>query len=305
MRALRATLVVSLACVWPIGCDEQDEGAVVVQAVFGETGMGEGEFSYPRAIARSPDGLIYVADKTGRIQRFSADGTWQLQWQMPDYKEGKPTGMTVARDGRLFVADTHYYRVMVFDRDGREVGRFGRRGSGDGEFELPTDVAVDANGFIYVSEYGGNDRISKFTPDWKYVTSFGGPHSGSAALSRPSGLVFDERGDLWVADACNHRVCRFDRSGRLLATIGGPGKGPGELRYPYDIDLLDDGTLLVCEFGNNRVQRFNRSGASLGTWGVAGRKTGQLAYPWGLAVGSDRNVYVVDSGNNRVQIVRM
>lgn len=300
-----STAMVVASCAFASGCANRDVGPDGVAGVFGETGFGEGEFSYPRAVALSADGLVYVADKTGRIQRFDADGTWQLHWRMPVYKNGKPTGLTVDGKGRVFVADTHYHRVMVFDRDGSQIGTFGSRGPGAGQFELPTDVAIDGDGFIYVSEYGGNDRISKFTPEWKYVLSFGGPDAGTASLSRPSGLVFDDRGELWVADACNHRICRFDHGGRLLASFGEMGKAAGQVKYPYDIDLMADGTLLVCEYGNNRLQRFDRFGKSLGTWGVAGRKRGQLACPWGLAVGSDGNVYVVDSGNNRIQIVAM
>ena len=299
---------------WPIlggvcltlsGCADGGTGADAVTGVFGETGLGHGEFSYPRAIAISPDGLLYVADKTGRIQRFDAEGRWQIQWRMPAFKAGKPTGMTVDRTGRLFVADTHYNRVMVFDRDGKAIGQFGSQGEGDGQFELPTDVAVDADGFVYVSEYGGNDRVSKFTPDWRFVTSFGGPGSGPPELSRPSALAFDKQGRLWVADACNHRICWFDRSGAFLGAFGTLGEAPGQLKYPYDVSFLHDGTAVVCEYGNNRLQRFDLSGRSLGTWGTAGRKVGQLAYPWGAAVGPDGKVYVVDSGNNRVQVVKV
>ena len=292
-------------CAFGAGCANREVGPDGVAGVFGETGFGEGEFSYPRAVALSPEGLVYVVDKTGRIQRFDEAGTWQLYWRMPAYENGKPTGMTVDEKGRLFVADTHYHRVMVFDHDGNRLGAFGSKGGGAGQFELPTDVAIDRDGFVYVSEYGGNDRISKFTPDWKHVLSFGGPDAGVASLSRPSGLVFDDRGELWVADACNHRICRFDRGGRLLASFGQMGDAAGQVKYPYDIDLMADGTLLVCEYGNNRLQRFDRSGKSLGTWGVAGRRRGQLACPWGVAVGDGGHVYVVDSGNNRIQIVAM
>jgi len=294
-------------CFWIClsGCAQRGNDSSCVVGVFGETGFGKGEFSYPRAIAISPSGGVYVADKTGRIQRFDAAGRWQMQWFMPEYQNGKPTGITVDRHGRLFAADTHYNRVIVFDPDGREIGRFGAAGRGAGQFELPTDVAVDSEGFVYVGEYGGNDRISKFTPDWRFVCSFGGPDSGAAALSRPTGLVLDERQELWVADACNHRVCRFDRSGRLLGSFGSLGKGVGQLCYPYDIACLADGTLLVCEYGNSRLQRFDRSGRSLGTWGTAGRRVGQLASPWGVAVGPAGRLYVIDSGNNRIQIVTL
>jgi DNA-binding beta-propeller fold protein YncE len=301
---LVALLVLSSAFFFA-GCTDRNVGADGVVGVFGETGFGVGEFSYPRAIAASRDGLVYVADKTGRIQRFDADGRWQLQWFMPEYKAGKPTGLTVDPQGRVFAADTHYHRVIVFDRDGNRIGQFGTQGRGPGQFELPTKVAIDRDGFLYVGEYGGNDRISKFTPDWKFVSSFGGPDSGPAALSRPSGMVFDEQQVLWVADACNHRICRFDDSGRFLGSFGVLGKNAGQLCYPYDIELFSDGTLLVSEYGNNRLQRFDRSGRSLGTWGSAGRKPGQLACPWSAAIGPRQRVYVVDSNNNRVQIVVM
>ncbi len=285
------------------GCNRYGEPGEVL-GVFGETGLGQGEFSYPRAVAIDPDGRVFVVDKTGRIQRFDDQGEWQLEWFMPEYASGKPCGLTFGPDGRLFVADTHYSRVMLFDTDGNRLASFGSMGRGDGQFLLPTDVAIDADGFIYVGEYGGNDRISKFTPEYEFVTSFGGPDSGEAALLRPAGLVFDPQGRLWVADACHHRLCVFDRQGKLLFTVGGFGEGQGDLNYPYDIDLLVDETLLVCEYGNNRLQWFDLSGQSVGTWGAVGRKPGQLHRPWGAA-GSDGRIYVVDSGNNRVQIVAM
>jgi DNA-binding beta-propeller fold protein YncE len=273
------------------------------ESIFGETGLGPGEFSYPRAIAAAPDDAVFVVDKSGRIQRFDAGGNVEVVWHMPEYAAGKPTGLSVHPDGRLFVADTHYYRVLVFDRNGNELARFGERGTGPGQFLLPTDVAFDASGRVYVSEYGGNDRISRFGPDFDFELSLGGPESGAARLTRPAGMVFDEEGMLWVADACNHRLCRFDPEGRLLQTIGEMGRDSGQLRYPYDLDLLDDCTLVVCEYGNNRLQWFSPSGESLGIWGGAGRRPGQLAYPWGVARNSAGRLYVVDSGNNRVQIL--
>ncbi len=287
------------------GCGDGGVSPADVVGIFGETGLGQGEFSYPRAIAIGPDGRVFVADKTGRVQRFDPQGRWQCQWFMPDYSAGKPTGLTVDVQGRVYAADTHYHRVIVFDGDGREIRRFGSQGRGPGQFELPTKVAIDRDGVLYVGEYGGNDRISRYTSEGQYLSSFGGPDAGAAALSRPSGLAFDENQVLWVADTCNHRVCRFDRSGKFLGTFGSLGKAPGSLSYPHDIVIGPDGTLWVCEFGNNRIQRFDRTGRSLGMWGTPGRRPGQLAYPWSMAIGSPRRLYIVDSGNNRVQIVSM
>jgi DNA-binding beta-propeller fold protein YncE len=265
--------------------------------------MGPGEFNYPRAAAIDAGGLLYVVDKAGRIQVLTQAGEFVRAWRMPEIDAGKPTGLGIAPDGTLYAADTHYARVMYFSPLGERLGQFGTLGDGPGQFRLPTDVAIDRDGFIYVSEYGGNDRISKFSPQRQYLFSFGGRDAGEASLERPQALLLGPDRTLWVADACNHRVCHFGADGQLLGAFGRPGHKVGELWFPYSLDLLSDGTLLVCEYGNNRVQRFDPAGRSLGVWGAAGRALGQLAYPWALVVGADDHVLIIDSGNNRVQVI--
>jgi len=278
--------------------------AASVVGVFGKTGFGDGEFSYPRAIAVSPvDGCVFVVDKTARIQRFSADGVFERLWQMPDYKNGKPTGLFVDRRNRVWVADTHYARVICFDRDGRELFRFGSYGEGPGQFIFPTSVLVDRDGFIYVGEYGGNDRISKFSADRKYLFSFADRASGQGWVDRPADMLMDEDGILWVADACHRRVCRYDRKGRWLSAFGIGNGEPGGLGFPYGMAMEASGTLLVADRGNSRIIRFDRSGRVLGTWGKPGRGKGQILQPWGVAVGRDGRIYCLDSWNNRVQVI--
>jgi len=103
---------------WVGGCDNGPRHDRNVKGVFGETGMGPGEFSYPRAVAVAPDGSVFVVDKTARIQRFNPKGEYETSWRMPEWQAGKPVGLSVHPDGRVFVADTHYCRVMIYDRDG-------------------------------------------------------------------------------------------------------------------------------------------------------------------------------------------
>lgn len=292
------------ACLAPAGCNRDAPGGAAPDLVFGQTGLGPGDFSYPRTIAVAGDGRVFVIDKAARVQRFDAEGRFETGWRMPEWKAGKPTGVTVDAQGRLFIADTHYFRVMIYDRDGALLGQFGSRGDGPGQFALPTCVAIDRDGFLYVAEYGGNDRISRFTPDLRFVTAFGGPDAGEASLLRPQSMDFDAEQTLWVADACHHRLCRFSRDGTLLSVVGRPGSGPGELRYPYGVRVGPDGDLLVAEFGNNRVQKLTPQGRSVRMWGGSGRDPGQFAYPWALAIGGN-HLYVVDSGNNRVQVFRL
>ncbi len=296
--------VALLVLVLTFGCDPPPLTDTGVVGVFGGVGLGPGQFSYPRAIAAESEGSVFVVDKNGRVQRFDDDGKFETFWRMPLTEKGKPVGIAVHPDGRIFVADTHYHRVMVFTRDGESLASFGREGVGDGEFQLPTDVAFDAQGFIYVSEYQGNDRITKWSPEFQFVTAFGLAPIDGKRLSRPTGLDIDDEQTLWTADACNHRVVRFSLDGQFLSTFGEFGSGPGQMRYPYDLCVTPENTLMICEYEGNRLQWFSKDGRSLRVWGKSGRAVGDLFAPWGATYGPRGRVYVVDSLNSRVQIVQ-
>jgi ABC-type Fe3+ transport system permease subunit len=286
-----------------LGCSQNDGPSTLQpEVVFGAPGRSLGQFSYPRGIAvdRQRE-LVYVVDKSARVQRFGFDGQPQMQWQMPEWEEGKPTGLNVMPDGRVFVADTHYFRVIGYDADGNELLRFGEYGEAPGQFVFPTDIVLGPQGRLYVSEYGGNDRVQVFTPQGEYLFQFGeyGPDVGQ--FDRPQSMVFnDDLTELFIADAVNHRIVVVDPEGTVLRTFGGFGRDLGQLAYPYDLMILDDGTLLVCEFGNNRLQRFASDGESLGMYGRHGVERGELKYPWGVD-GVDDRIFVLDSGNDRVQ----
>lgn len=272
--------------------------------LFGERGLADGAFVYPRAIATERNGSVFVVDKTGRVQRFSADGAFETGWRMPEFAKGKPVGLTVHPDGRLFAADTHYHRVAVFDRDGSLLATFGREGNGPGEFQLPTDVAVDAKGNIYVSEYYGNDRVTKWSPKLEFAGVVADGEIAGTPLRRPAGIDIDDEQTLWIADACNHRVIRMTLDGEVLTVFGGFGSEPGRVRYPYDLCVTPEQTILVCEYEGNRLQWFSKDGRSLKTWGRPGRGRGELFAPWGATVGPRGRVYIVDSLNDRVQVMQ-
>ncbi|MHC5110229.1 MAG: 6-bladed beta-propeller [Planctomycetota bacterium] len=286
------------------GCERATPYDNGVLKIIGRLGTRPGEFGYPRVITTDHNESVFVIDKLGRVQRFDPAGNLMTSWSMPLVKAGKPVGATVHPDGRLFVADTHYHRVLITDPDGRVLGSFGKEGTGEGEFTLPTDVAIDHEGNIYVSEYYETERISKWRPDLTFVQCFGTEPIDGRRLSRPAGMVIDEEQTLWVADACNHRLVRFSLDGQVLKTFGEFGSEPGRMKYPYDVNLAPDEQLLVCEYGGNRLQWFDKDGRSVRTWGEAGRGPGQLFAPWGAVYGPKGNIFVVDSRNNRVQIVR-
>lgn len=286
------------------GCSKNDSDGSSVEKVIGGPGLGDGEFSYPRGIIVSPvDGHVFVVDKSARIQRFTPDGQFETSWRMPEMNLGKPTGLDIDAQGRLWVPDTHYARVIVYDRDGHEQFRFGSRGEGPGQFIFPTAVLVDRENFIYVGEYGGNDRISKFSPQREYLFSFADKNSGDAWVDRPTEILLDEQDILWVADACKHRISRYDRQGKFLSSFFLEGIGADSPTFPFGMAFEKSGTLLIADRGNNRILRYSRDGKMLGSWGKQGRALGQLQQPWGVAVGLDGRIYGLDSWNNRVQMI--
>ena len=302
-----ALLFVVLVCMFGVcGCDKVDasmSAAPDVDDVFGRTGRGVGEFVYPRAIDIADDQSVAVIDKTGRLQRFTPDGEFKYVINMPKIDKGKPIGLSFAPNGNLYVADTHYHRVLVYSDEGEVIGEFGKYGREDGSFIYPTDVAFSGDGRIFVGEYGSNDRISVFDEDGKFLSSFGSFGSDEGQLSRPAALCSDIANKLlYVADACNHRIAVYDFDGNLKRYFGSPGTGAGQLRYPYDLTILKNGDIVVCEYGNNRIQLFNPDGKSVGMYGSAGRGRGELAYPWAVAADKDGRLFIVDAGNNRIQV---
>jgi DNA-binding beta-propeller fold protein YncE len=287
------------------GCDEDDSQGRLVE-VWGRRGLMDGRFQKPRAMAIDARDQIYVVDMSARIQVFDSQGVFLRRWSTPIHTAGRPTGLSVGHDGNLLVADTHYYRVLVYSPDGqllRTVG--GQKGEAPGDFGLVTDVVQDSQHNFYVAEYGEFDRIQKFSPDWQFVRQWGGHGSEPGQFVRPQNMTVDEQDRIWVADACNHRIQVFDTEGKLLFLWGEEGTAPGKLYYPYDVDLGPDGLVYVIEYGNHRVQKFTREGQSLGCWGREGRQPGELFNPWALVRERSGRLHVLDTNNHRVQVIEM
>lgn len=325
---MRGTAVLLLLMLVIAGCREVPvpPSGPHVQATrwFGAPGRGRGQFEYPRAMDIDPrDGTVLVVDRQARVQRFAPDGKFISEWSMPEKSLGKPTGIGVGTDGRVWVADTHYHRVICWSPDGKEVLRIGEYGTGPGQFIYPCDVEVAPDNTVWVCEFGGNDRIQVFTPDGKFLRSIGGNGRELGQFDRPQSIGFSiDAREVYVADACNHRIQVLTMEGVPVRSFGKAGPNDGEMAYPYGLEVVPDGTVLVTEFGNHRVQRFNAAdGRSLGTVrAVAGAPTplvlhvidgdrvrsvpsgeNSLRFPWAIGVRGNQ-AFILDSGHSRVLV---
>ncbi|MEO1496517.1 MAG: hypothetical protein AAFV43_05145 [Planctomycetota bacterium] len=294
-----------------IGCSNEpptDEGGIGrLEAVWGRHGVVGARIHKPRAIAIDGRDHLYIVDFTARILVYDAEGEFLRSWQTPESENGRPTGLTFDRSrDQLMVADTHYYRVLFYTPEGElmeDATIGGVNGKGRGEFGFVTDAVRDADGCVYVAEYGDNDRIQKFSPEGEHLKTWGAHGTEPEQFRRPQNMTLDAAGRLWVCDACNHRLQVFDTEGELLSIWGEEGSAPGGLYYPYDIVFDEAGDLVLCEYGNHRLQKFSPDGESLGVWGGQGRDPGRLWDPWALVRDSTGRLHVLDTGNHRIQRV--
>jgi iron(III) transport system ATP-binding protein len=297
-RCWHALLIAWLLCL--SGCVRTPANPTLVGTEIGEWVLpAEGiRVPGPRALHATRERLL-VLDNVGRVLAYGFDGTLQSQWWMPEYSVGRPEKICELPDGRLAVADTHYHRVVLFRSDGSLEGMLGGYGLEPGQFIFPVATACDAEGNLYVCEYGGNDRIQKFSPEGRFLVSMGGAGTGRGQFQRPSGMVISgER--LYVVDAFNNRIQVFSCAGEFLEVLGEQLSNPPDLVYPYDVALGPQSDLYVVEYGAGRVTRLDLAGRLLGQSGSDGGSVGRFKTPWGLTVDARGVVYVADTGNRRI-----
>jgi len=276
------------------------------ELVWGRRGTQGGDFVKPRAIAIDGQDRLFIVDFTARIQVYDRDGNYlKRTWTTPDYRNGRPSGLSIDQDGNLLVSDSHYHCVRIYSPEGDELRTIsGETGGGPGPFDYVGDVVQDEDRNYYVAEVGEAQRIRKLDKGGHFVKCWGSGGTEPGQFARIRALALGPDGLLYAADACNHRIQVFTRNGELVRCWGEPGEDPGKLSYPYDLAFGRQGkkpVLYVVEYGNHRVQKFTPEGESLGCWGSPGKEAGQLYSPWALAVDSRGRVHVVDTMNHRVQ----
>jgi len=212
-------------------------------------------FSQPVAVAYDPVGRLLVADSVGSVI-FVFDAQGKYLGTLGDGRLGRPCGLAVdAAGGRVFIADPATHEVVVLTRDDAELARIGGRGGGPGEFNYPTNVALDGRGRLYVSD-SLNFRIQVFDADLRPLRQFGRKGDMPGYFSQPKGIAVDAGGHLYVVDSNFEAVQVFDSEGNLLMAFGHEGNGPGEFWLPVGIHAGPDGRIWVADSYNRRVQVF-------------------------------------------------
>ena len=217
---------------------------------------GRGRLRTPIGIALDAEDRIFVSDvDLDRVFCFSAEGDLLMSLGA-DQGLRNPAGLAIDRDrGRLYVVDSHLHRVFEYTTQGDFLTTRGRRGRADGQFNFPTNIAVDRQGNLYVVDTG-NFRVQIFDPEGEFVLALGGVGDGPGRFHRPKGIALDGDGHIYVADAAFNNFQIFNRSGELLLFVGAPGKEPGSFWLPAGIHIDAANRIHVVDQVNARVQVF-------------------------------------------------
>ena len=192
-----------------VGCTPEEEPTGLTDLIWGQQGVADGRFQRPRAVAIDQEDRVFIVDMTARIQVFDANGKFLRSWQTPKWDNGKPSGLSFDHEGNLLVADTHYFRMLVYTPEGELLGERtigGETGQEPGQFGFVTDIVEDSQGNFYIAEYGEYDRIQKFNHDGKFLLQWGG-HGGARGWGNTGQGIRVGRGCHWrLARQCPHRT---------------------------------------------------------------------------------------------------
>jgi DNA-binding beta-propeller fold protein YncE len=217
-----------------------------------------GQVQYPGGLALDAQENLYVVDTVSKLVTvFDRQGT-----KLRDINDGtlvRPNGIAVDRkNNRVYVVDTgnsesKEQNVKIYDTTGRRIGAIGGApGGGFSEFKLPTMIAVDGAGKVYVTDTL-NARVQIFDADGKFVFTFGQTGSNWGEFDKPKGIALDTFGNIYVVDTGWSNVQIFNQKGQVLLFFGGRGPVPGMMKNPISMAIDRQNRIYVGDYLNHRV----------------------------------------------------
>lgn len=227
-------------------------------------------FSFPRGMATDDEGHVYVAcSQENKVKKFNRNGELIQTIGSRGGSDGlfsSPYDVDVLGN-EVFVLDRLNGRIQVFSTSGVFKRRFGRLGTGAGQFQGASGIAVSPNGHVYVADTG-NNRIVVFSKEGRFLFSFGTFGTKLSQFVSLGGVALDSDGNVYVLDKGNYRVQVFNSEGIFLRTFGKQGSNDGEFFFlPISVDVNgnDEVLLLVRKQNSDHViYRYNDNGIYLG-----------------------------------------
>jgi len=185
------------------------------------------------------------------VLKFDPSGKFLGSWGEGQFVY--PHGFHIDRDGFIWATDARAangrgQQVYKFTADGKlvmSIGTAGMAGEGPYLFNGPTDVAVSANGDVFITDgHFGNARIVKYSKDGTFIKAWGKRGAGPGEFNVPHTIAIDSKGRLFVGDRSNNRIQIFDPDGKLLEEWKQFGR-------PSNIHIAADDTIYVTDSESN------------------------------------------------------
>ncbi len=260
----------------------------------GSYGTGENEFVQPSSVTVDPGGFVLVADEINdRIQKFTSEGTFILMWDNahPNGAQlNRPRDLTTDADGNIYVTN-----IGSTNSPSNKIHKINQNGQLLESWDtvpFASGVALDASGFMYVTDMGLN-RIIILTPGGVIANIWGSYQDGENQLQFPDGIAV-ENGYVYVTEILSQRIKTFTLDGTDIASWGGTGTEDGKFHDTRGITADDSGNVFVCDRYNYRIQKFTAEGEFITKWGSGDNLP---LRPEGIAVDMSGNVYVAESQN--------
>ena len=276
---------------------------------------------------KSDTAFNFTYDWVGNVVLVAGSTAGYLDGNGPNAQFLRPAGLALDKVGNLYVADYANYRVRKISPSGDVTtlpGRVPYDPNNPGSpliYGLPSDVALDDTGNIYVTETNSN-AVSKISPSGQVTLLAGGNAPGyidgtgtAASFYWPCGITTDASGNSFVADFNNYRIRKVTSTG-VVTTIAGGGGGFSEgigaaanFNRPYSLVLDHSGNLFVTDFYNERIRKitpagevttFAGNGGSAITDGIGAEA--QFNNPLDIAIDETGNLYVGDN-SDKIRII--
>ncbi|MBI0577698.1 6-bladed beta-propeller [Neobacillus cucumis] len=218
--------------------------------------------------------------------------SYYIQGDMSDPLD-KP--MDVTKIGQfVYVTDTNHKQVQVFDSSGTPIFKFGKKGTGKGQFQFPYGIAGDKAGNVYVADLY-NAKISVFTSKGKFIKYFEVKDKKDAFKS-PGGLrIYNDM--MYVTDIQKGKVMEFDLKGKKLLEISSATAKDDRLNAPNAVTIDDDRNIYVSDTGNQRLVVYDKNGKfiRLINGSTDGKGDSKFVNPRGIGIQGDGTLLMVDN----------
>ncbi len=190
--------------------------------------QGLGKLVQPLNISIDAEGNKYVTDTVRKqVIVFDKNDFYRSSINLP--VEWRPVD-TAAYEDLLYVLDMKNKVVQIFDK---KTGAL-RKEILKGELGLPTNIAIDRQGYIFISD-AGRFQVLKADRDGHIVSTIGKLGTNPGEFARPKGVAVDRDDDLFVVDAAFDNVQIFNRNGQILLFFAKAGLERGDLQLPAKI----------------------------------------------------------------------